>query len=222
VLPCHNEEANIEAVIKEALETLAEVADDFEVIVVDDGSTDRTREIVEEFKKSDPRIKLIKHNQNLGYGSALRSGFQVAQKDWIFLTDADRQFQLREIHRLVQELGRSRMVIGYRNPRKDPIHRRLYGEVYSFIIRILFGLNARDVNCAFKLFDRKILDAETMVSTGALISAELLIIARRKGITPVQVPVSHFPRKAGAQSGGSVRVILRAGKELLKLLFKKR
>jgi len=219
VLPCHNEAENIQAVIGEAMQALPKIIDDFEIIVIDDGSTDKTQEIVEQLIKYEPRLKLKIHPKNLGYGSALRSGFQAAEKRWFFLTDADRQFQISELTKFIPYLNQSRMVIGYRESRKDPIHRRIYGRVFSSLIRVLFKVKARDTNCAFKVFDRKIIEDEKLISPGALISAELLMIAKKKGIEPIEVPVSHFPRRAGKQSGGSVKVILRAGFELLKLYF---
>ncbi len=217
VLPCHNEAENLPAVIKESLQALEKITGDFEVIIVDDGSVDLTRETATQLMKYDPRIKLKIHPANLGYGFALRTGFQAAAKPWIFFTDADRQFKVSELAELIPPLSQSRMVIGYRENRQDPLHRVAYGKLFSLVIRVMFGIKAKDVNCAFKIFDRKILEGANLLSPGALINAELLILAKAQGIDPIQVPVSHFPRQAGRQSGGSLRVILRAGQELLKL-----
>ena len=219
VIPCHNEAENLQPVIGEALQALERITNDFEIVIVDDGSTDLTPEIVKQLMKYEPRIKLQSHPKNLGYGSALRSGFEMAEKDYIFFTDADRQFKISEISELIPHLDQSPMVIGYRENRQDPLHRRIYGRLFSFLIRLGFGIQARDVNCAFKIFDRKILEGEKLISPGALINAELLSLAKAKGIEPIQVPVSHFPRKTGRPSGGSVRVILRAVRESVRLYF---
>ncbi len=219
VLPCHNEAGNIQDVIIEAIAALEKVTGDFEIIVVDDGSTDGTREKAARLSAYKYRLKIKTHSKNLGYGAALRTGFAAADKAWIFFTDADRQFQISEITKLIPYLEQSKMVIGFRARRQDPLHRRIYGAVFSFLIRVLFRVSARDVNCAFKIFNRKIIADEKLVSRGALINAELLALARRKGIVWVEVPVSHFPRRAGKQTGGSFRVIARAPWELVRLFF---
>ena len=219
VLPAYNEGKNIQAVVDEAKPILDKIADRWEIIIVDDGSTDGTGAISQKLAQDNSRIKLVSHSNNQGYGSALASGFKAATMRWIFFTDADRQFRIAEIERLIPGLGSSKMVIGFREQRGDRLHRRVYGTAFTGVVNLLFGLSVKDVNCAFKIFDRSVIEGERMISRGALINAELLSIAKSKGIKPVQVPVSHFPRQAGAQTGGSLKVILRAAGELVRLFF---
>jgi len=219
VLPCHNEKENIKQVVEEAKKTLSEIAENFEIIIVDDGSTDGTFELAKNLAQTNPHIKLIKHKKNLGYGSALISGFNSAKFRWIFFTDADQQFKISELEKFIAELEKSPMVIGFREKRSDPLHRRLLGNIFSFLIRKIFGISAKDVNCAFKIFDRKVIENKKLISPGALINTELLCLAKMQGIEPVQIPVSHFPRKKGRQSGAQPKVILRAGWEVIRLYF---
>ncbi len=219
VIPALNEEQNIRAVVSEAATALSGFANEFEIIVVDDGSSDQTPELVSESAKADPRVRLVRHDRNRGYGAALSSGFEAARLKYIFFTDGDRQFKLSELDRLVPRLAESPMVIGFRELRQDPWLRRMYGRMFSGMVNLLFGLEIKDMNCAFKIFERDIIAGREFRSRGALINAELLALAKSRGVAPVQVPVSHFPRKAGSQTGGSARVILRAARELLDLYF---
>jgi len=220
ILPCHNEAENIQAVIEEAKEALGKIAQQYEIIIVDDGSSDRTPELVRNLIRTDPQLRMIQHQSNLGYGSALRTGFKNARLRWIFFTDADRQFRVGELEKFIPYLEKSRMVVGYREDRADATHRRIYGRIFSWLVNFLFGLKIKDVNCAFKVFTREIIEGEELISPGALINAELFILVKRKGIEPIQLAVSHFPRKAGKQSGGSRKVIVRALWELLQLYFR--
>jgi glycosyltransferase involved in cell wall biosynthesis len=219
VLPCHNEEANIRVVAEEAVSVFGKFADAFEVIIVDDGCTDQTPQIADGLAAKDPRIKVVHFPQNRGYGAALARGFKAARFRYLFFTDSDRQFKLEQFERLIPGLAKSKMVIGYRESRQDPFHRRLYGRLFSALSRALFGIAARDVNCAFKIFEREIIADRIFISPGALINAELLAVAKQKGITPVEVGVTHFPRIAGAQTGGSLKVVSRAFYELMRLYF---
>jgi glycosyltransferase involved in cell wall biosynthesis len=221
VIPAFNEQENIRSAIGDLKQAVGNAADQFEIIVVDDGSTDSTGEIVEELARHDPSVRLVRHTQNVGYGGALVSGFKAAKLRYIFFTDADRQFDPTEISRLIPYLRESRMVIGYRESRHDPLHRKIYGNFFTRLANLLFRLQVKDMNCAFKIFERSIIEGEEFLSKGALINAELIAIAMHKGIEPVQVAVSHFPRKSGSQTGGSIRVILKAAGELLRLYFQR-
>ena len=221
VIPAFNEQENIRSAVVDLKQAFGNVADQFEIIVVDDGSTDHTGEIVEELAKDDPRVHLVRHPRNVGYGGTLVSGFKAAKLRYIFFTDADRQFNPSEIARLIPHLRESRMVIGFREQRHDPLHRKIYGNLFSSLVNLLFGLKVKDMNCAFKIFERSIIEGEEFLSKGALINAELIAIAMHKGISPIQVAVSHFPRKSGSQTGGSIRVILKAVGELLRLYFQR-
>ncbi|MFN2586689.1 MAG: glycosyltransferase family 2 protein [Actinomycetota bacterium] len=214
--PAFNEEENIGGVLEEALAVLPRFADEFEVIVVDDGSSDGTGEVVREYARGDERIRLVTHEVNRGYGEALRSGLNAARGDAVFFTDADRQFHLDDIARLLAAYPTSPFVVGYRLKRSDPKHRLFVARVYHAALKAVFGLRVRDVDCAFKLLDRTALDPirPDLVSRSAFISPELLIRARMAGVSVVEVGVPHYPRAAGRPKGATPKVIARTIKEI--------
>ena len=217
MLPAYNEEANVELQVEAVIQTFQPITPDFEVIVVNDGSRDQTGARVQALMTKYPNVRLVEHPKNLGYGAALYSGFTSASKEWVFLTDADRQFDLNEIHKFLPHVDRADLILGYRAPRRDPFHRRLYGWGWNWLVTLLFGYVARDVDCAFKLFKRGILYHITIQSLGATFSAEFLVRARRAGYTSVQVPVSHLPRRAGKPTGARLDVVTRAFRELVQV-----
>lgn len=214
--PAFNEEENIAALLEEALATLPRFAEEFEVIVVDDGSSDRTADVVASYAGEGERVRLVSHDVNRGYGEALRSGLAAARGDTVFFTDADRQFHLDDIERLLEQYGRSPFVVGYRLKRNDPRHRLFVARVYHATLKAVFGLRVRDVDCAFKLLDRGALDAirPQLVSRSAFISPELLIRAQMAGVTITEVGVPHYPRAAGRPKGATPKVIARTIKEI--------
>lgn len=222
VLPAYNEEANIAAAVREAVAVVGRLADDYEVIVVDDGSRDRTAEIVQALAAENPRVRLVRHPTNRGYGGALASGFAAARLDLVFFTDSDRQFVMAELERLLAALDGADLVIGYRAPRRDPFIRRLNGFGWNLLINTLFGYTARDVDCAFKLFRRSVLERVVVESRGATFSAEFLVRARGLGYRIREVPVTHRPRQAGRATGARLDVILRAFRELLRFWWRYR
>ncbi len=215
--PCHNEVGNLERLVASARETLPRVADQWEVIVVDDGSTDGTGPLADRLAADDPCVRVVHHPHNRGYGAALQSGFAAARYDYVFFTDGDGQFDLAEIALLLPLLDQADLALGYRLRRADPAHRLLYAWCYKLLIRAILGLKVRDLDCAFKLLPRRLLESVTLTSNGALISAELLLKAQRAGFTWAQVGVHHYPRISGQQSGGDLRVILRMFRELWQL-----
>lgn len=217
VLPAFNEVENIGRSIERCVEVGAQLGIAFEVIAVDDGSSDGTCRVVETWVARDPRVKAIHHPHNCGYGAALRSGLLAARMDRVFFTDADLQFDLAEVSRLLEHASRCGVVAGYRAPRRDPAMRRAMGWGWSRLVGALFGLPVRDVDCAFKVFDRRIFEQIELQSIGALVNTELLVRARALGFTVCEVPVSHFPRAHGVQSGASPRVVFRALRELAVL-----
>jgi len=198
-------------------QVLEPLVDDYEVIVVNDGSRDRTKEVVEALAATNPRIRCVSHPQNRGYGEALRTGFSSSTKELIFFTDGDKQFDVNEIARFLPEIEDADMVIGYRRPRQDPPIRILYAIGWKLLVTTLFGYAARDVDCAFKLFRREVWESVNVNSGGATFSAELLVKARRKGYRVKELRVTHLPRTAGSPTGGNPRVILRAFRDLLWL-----
>jgi len=216
-MPAYNEEANIEPQVLDVIKALRPLADDFEVIVVNDGSRDRTGAIVSELATAHPQVRLVQHPSNQGYGAALYSGFISATKELVFLTDSDRQFDLDDLRRLLPLLERADIVAGYRAPRRDPFMRVLNGIGWSTLVTLFFGYTARDIDCAFKLFRREILEKIHVQSRGATFSAEFLVRAKRAGFRIVELDVKHRPRRAGSQTGARPDVILRAFRELFRL-----
>ncbi len=214
--PAFNEEENIAAVLEEALATLPRFAETFEVIVVDDGSSDGTAGVVAAFESERDEVRLVSHEVNKGYGEALRSGLNAARGDAVFFTDADRQFRLEDIARLLEHYDESPIVVGYRLKRSDPRHRLFVARVYHAALKAVFGLRVRDVDCAFKLLDRAALEQirPALVSRSAFISPELLIRAQTAGVTVTEVGIPHYPRAAGRPKGATPKVIARTIKEI--------
>jgi len=215
--PCYNEQDNVARVAQQAVTVLDELQADYEVILVDDGSTDATGQIADELAAGNPRIRVVHHARNLGYGAALQSGFKAATRDLVFYTDGDAQFDIGEMPALLPLMAEYDIVSCYRMNRRDNIVRKINGWLWTQVICRVFSLKIRDVDCAFKLYRRAIFDAIQMESTGALIDTEILARAVRKGYRIGQQGVHHYPRTAGQQTGASVWVILRAFKELLQL-----
>ncbi|HWP92240.1 MAG TPA: glycosyltransferase family 2 protein [Thermodesulfobacteriota bacterium] len=218
VLPAYNEAKNIKKTVTEAVSYVEKNFKDYEVIVVNDGSTDGTGEIVEELAITNPKIILVNHAKNSGYGAALRSGFDRASLDYLFLMDSDGQFDISDIERFIPFINTFDIIVGYREKRADPAIRSLNTWLYHLYVELLFGLRMKDMDCAFKMFPRRAYEAvKPIKSGGALFSAELIIKWKRKGFSIKEVPVRHFPRKFGRQTGANIRVILRMFRECWKL-----
>jgi glycosyltransferase involved in cell wall biosynthesis len=221
--PAHNEEANLAGLVAEALETLPGLADTFEIVIVDDGSKDATGRIADELTAANPGVvRAVHHPTNLGYGAALRSGFQAAQFEHVAFTDGDRQFQVVDIGRLIDRLAEADApdaVVGFRIKRADPLVRTVYARLYRLANRVFFGLRVRDVDCACKLFRREALEGIAVESGGAFFSAELLIKLQAAGRSVAEVGVPHYPRTAGSPTGAKPSVVFRAVRDfwLLRL-----
>jgi glycosyltransferase involved in cell wall biosynthesis len=215
--PCHNEQDNVAHVADGAIAVLEQLHADYEVIIVDDGSTDQTARIADGLAARNSRVRTLHHPRNLGYGAALQSGFRAATKDLVFYTDGDGQFDIGEMPALLPLLADCDIVSCYRIDRQDSLIRKINGHLWTRAVCLAFSLKIRDVDCAFKLYKREIFDRIKMESTGALIDTEILARAIRKGYRITQKGVHHYPRTAGRQTGASLRVIVRAFKELLQL-----
>lgn len=217
--PAYNEEANIAETIRQADEMAQSVTNTYETIIVNDGSKDKTQQVVQNTLTQFPKARLITHEQNKGYGEALLTGLRNAQHEWVFFSDSDLQFDLNQIHDLIPFTADHDVVIGYRAPRRDPFMRKVNAWGWKMLNRLLFGLKVKDIDCAYKLFRKTALDPvlPDMKSGGAMISAELLIRLTRNGAKVKELPVRHFPRKAGSPTGAKPSVILRALKELLHI-----
>jgi len=215
--PCYNEQDNVERVVRQAVEILDRLVTDWEVIIVDDGSADRTGQIADRLAAEDARIRAVHHETNGGYGLALRSGFAAAEKQYVFYTDGDGQFDLNDLAKLLPLRAEGVIVNGYRARRQDKLIRRINSACWSWLVKRLLKFRCRDVDSAFKLYPRKLFREIELKSAGALIDAEVLARAARLGYRIVNVPVRHLPREAGAATGANIRVIFRAFKELLAL-----
>jgi glycosyltransferase involved in cell wall biosynthesis len=217
--PTYNEEQNIESLVTRTVETLERLAGTWEVIIVDDGSRDGTPEIAQALTKKYTGVRHVRHEKNCGYGGAVKTGLKEAKLDWIFFTDGDGQFDVAEIEQLISATRNADMVVGYRIDRKDPFIRKLNAYAWGVLVRTLFHLHGkvRDIDCAFKLFRRRVVDECVFKADGAMISTELLVRANKLGYRFHEVGVHHYPRKAGKQTGANPKVILRAFKELFKL-----
>jgi glycosyltransferase involved in cell wall biosynthesis len=216
-MPAYNEEANIESTLDSACAILPELVQRFEVVVANDGSKDRTGEVVARYAARDARVRLVNLDKNLGYGGAVRSALRAAQGDLVAFTDSDGQFSLLDLPNLLRFSHSNDVVVGYRHPRADPWYRSINAYAWNRLIRLLFGVRVRDLDCAFKLFHRQVLENIEMISNGAAINAEILAQVFRDRLKIKQVPVRHFPRYHGAPTGAGLKVIMKAFKELPQL-----
>ena len=220
VFPCYNEATNVGRMIEEALAVGEAYGVDYEVVVVDDGSRDRSADIVRGWSRGNARVRLVQHPENRGYGAALRTALQSARKDLVFLTDGDNQFHLTDIEKLFSKIDSCDVVAGYRIERQDKAHRRLNGFLWTQLTRFLFGLRVRDVDCAFKLFRRRFIEGLDLESNHLLIHAEILARLRKKGCRIEEIGVPHYPRVAGQATATQLGSILKTFRELARLYWR--
>jgi glycosyltransferase involved in cell wall biosynthesis len=217
VLPCFNEEANVSQAVRQALEAARRFSTRYEVIVVDDGSTDATARLATRLAAGDGHVQLVVHPENRGYGTALRSGIRAARMPWVLLTDADLQFDLAQVEEFIPYAASYDLIVGNRQTRSDPFTRRANAAAWNWLMRRMFELPVHDVDCAFKLVRRDFLDQVELVASGAMISTELIAKSLQSGARLKELGVRHRPRAAGEQSGANPRVIWRAFFELARL-----
>lgn len=215
--PVHNEEQSIEGMVTGFLTVLPDVADWFEVLIVDDGSDDRSGWLADAMAQRHECVRVVHHPKRLGYGAAIRSGLAHSRGDFIFFTDGDQQFDITDITRLLPYAFDYDLVIGYRVTRSDHAGRRLNALAWNWLVRRLFHLQVRDIDCAFKLLRRSAIEQLPLRSVGSAISAELLVRAARAGLSMKEVGVPHYPRRHGKPTGAEVLVIARAFAELVWL-----
>lgn len=214
VFPVFDEEENLGELLTGACKVGDELGGDFELIVVNDGSRDASPAIIDTWATRDERVRAVHLARNNGYGAALRAGLSRARGQWIFFSDADLQFELTQLRDLLAHAPEFDIVAGYRSPRRDPWPRLIIALLWGAIVRLLFGLRVRDIDCAFKLFNRRVVDTIPLASVGAFINTELLVRARASGFRIHQVPVNHRPRRHGRQTGAHPRVLIKACVEL--------
>ncbi len=218
VIPAYNEEANIVAAVEEVSDVAQTLNLDYEIILVNDGSRDRTGELARaELAPRIPHFRLVEHFPNRGYGGALKAGFAAATKDVIAFTASDKQFKFSEITLLLGKLTPDlTLVSGWRVHRQDNFIRRLNGRGWNTVVMILFGRTIHDIDCGFKVFRRDVLNHIHIESNGAMIDTEMLAEMRARGFKLAEVPVTHLPRTAGSPTGANVKVILRAFRDLFR------
>lgn len=216
ILPAYNEEENVEQAVTHVSEVAQTLDREYEIILVNDGSTDRTGEVGRELEDRVPNYRLVEHYPNRGYGGALKAGFEAAEKDLIAFYPADAQFDFVEITHLLEKLEAedADIVCGYRFNRQDNAIRRLNALGWNTVVRLLFGYLCRDIDCGFKLFRRDVLDHVNIVSDGAMIDTELLAGAKARDLRIVEVPLTHLPREAGEATGANLVVIVKAFRDL--------
>lgn len=215
--PCYNEEANVERVTLAALMACRRLVSDFEVLIVNDGSKDRTAEIADRLAAEHPNVRAVHNKPNRGYGGALARGFREAKKDFIFYTDGDGQFDFEELEKVLPLVEQHDIVSAYRLKRSDPMMRKVNAWCWGRLVDAIFGMHIRDVDCAFKVYPRRFIEEIELRSTGALIDTEMLAKATYLGYSIGQLGVHHYERTAGEQTGANFRVIFKAFKELFAL-----
>ena len=220
-LPTYNEEANIKNVVSTTKTVLEDVAEEWELIIVDDGSADDSPALIKELAESEKRIRVITHKPNQGYGASITTGLYESKYPWIAFTDSDGQFDFSEITDFIskQKETNADLVIGYYKKRQVSTFKIITSKLWEFAVFILFGLKVRDIDCGFKLISKKVVDAIPHLESkrGAFISSELLIKAKNKGFKIVEIPVTHYPRLKGVGTGRNLDVIIKSFVDLLRL-----
>jgi glycosyltransferase involved in cell wall biosynthesis len=222
--PAYNEEANIVNTVKKASDVARKIANRYEIIVINDGSTDSTASKVEKLFSYDQNIRLINHEINEGYGSSIISGLYGSKYENIVFTDSDGQFDFSEINNFIdsQRNSQADLIIGYYKKRNVPLQRKINTFLWQKIIRLFFGLKVKDIDCGFKLLKRKVVQKIPKLKSqrGAFISSELLIKAQKVGFKICEIPVNHYPRKSGKPTGANISVILNSFKDLFSIILK--
>jgi len=216
-MPAFNEADVIEDCLAAACAILPEFVEDFELIIANDGSSDETGELVHQFSQRDPRVRLVNHEVNRGYGAAVSSGLKAAEGDLVIFTDGDGQFSMLDLPQLLEHVNDVDYVIGYRYERAEGGLRRLNAWSWNRLIRAMLGVRVRDLDCAYKLFPRDVIEELKLTSQGACINAEILTQCARGGLTFCETPVMHYPRYHGAPTGANLKVIIKAFRELPQL-----
>ena len=218
--PAYNDAGTIASLVVTALGTAEKLTPDFEVIVINDGSADRTAEILDELARVYPRLRVVHHARNRGYGGALRSGFATASKEWVFYTDGDGQYDPAEMTVLWERRGDEvDLVNGWKISRSDPFHRIVIGRLYHHTVKLLFGLTVRDVDCDFRLLRRSIFETVTLEKDSGVICLEMMKKITDGGFRIAEVPVHHYHRTHGTSQFFNFRRIARTAVDVLKLWY---
>ena len=217
--PAYNDGDNLPVLIPYVSKFLSEITDTFEIIIIHDGSPDNTGVVADRLAGELPNIRVIHHLKNLGYGATLRDGFLAAKYDYIIYTDGDNQYDVREFMQYLPLLENADVLSGYVTKKAATFRRELQSFVYNWLIRILFLVNVRDINCAMKIYKRRALDSITMKSTSCFIDSEMIIKSKKNGLIVMQFPVTHFERRNGIASGSKTKVILATMRDMIRYRF---
>ena len=220
--PCYNDAGTIGGLVAQADRVAREFTDDYEILVVDDGSTDGSRALLGRLRERIPGLKVVFHDRNRGYGGALQSGFRHATKELVFYTDGDGQYDVGELRKLLPALEGADVVNGYKLARSDPWHRIAIGGIYRRLMRLLFRFRIRDVNCDFRLIRRRAMDRIALGHTSGVVCAELVVKLERAGARFVEVPVHHFPRTYGRSQFFSFGRVGRTAVDVVRLWWEMR
>ena len=220
--PAYNDEHNIEKVVDQALSVIDDLGiTQYEIILIEDGSPDNTDTIVDNLASKHDHVKAIHHTKNLGYGKTLKEGFLSAKHDWIFYSDGDNQFLISELSKLIVHAKKKTIVIGHRDKKQYQPLRKINSYYYNLLITKLFKLQIKDVNCAFKLIPKELIDSISITSKQGFIDGEIIIKALSLGYDIVEIEVTHLPRKNGEASGGRINVIVETFIETLRYWIKR-
>ncbi len=213
--PAYFDEGNIAKVVDKAVEVIESMElKDYEIIIIEDGSPDRTGEVADELAEKYDKVRVIHHEKNMGYGATLRDGFLNAKMDYVFYSDGDNQFDLDEMRKFIALLPFSDIVVGYRKKKQYSTYRKITSMCYNFLLRAIYKIDYVDVDCAFKVIKRDLFDKITIDSVDAFIDAEILIKARLLGYTSTDVGVKHLPRVDGISTGARPSVIIKTIREV--------
>lgn len=213
--PAYYDEKNIEKVVSKAVKVANELQlKDYEITIIEDGSPDKTGAVADELAGLYPKVKVIHHEKNMGYGATLYEGFKTAKFDYVFYSDGDNQFDLEELKKFVALVPYCDIVVGYRKKKHYSAYRKFTSLVYNFILRGVFGIDYIDIDCAFKLIKRDLFDKITINTKDAFIDAEIMIKAKRLGYTSAEVGVKHLPRIDGISTAARPSIIIRTIREI--------
>lgn len=216
--PCYNDWGTMGSMVMLTVQTAERLGLDYDITLIDDGSDSHTHNLLDEILRTYPGVRVIKHEQNRGYGGALRSGFSAATREWIFYTDGDAQYDVRELQVLLKHASPNVDVVqGYKITRHDPMHRRIIGRIYHYIVKTAFGLRLRDVDCDFRLIRRNVFDKVQLVSDSGVICCEMMTKIQWNGFRIVEVPVHHFERAHGKSQFFNFPRVARVARQLIGL-----
>ena len=216
--PAYNEEENIAQTIEKAWNVLQSIHIPFEILIINDGSKDKTAEVSEKLTKKYQQMRLI-NQENGGYGKALRTGFSEAKYDWVVYTDSDGQFDFSDVTKFLEKTDIADYIIGFRLKRSDPFYRLVTAKLWALSVFLLFGIWVKDIDCGFKMINKKAIQAAMPLTSGrgAMINAELLIKVKNAKLRIAQVGVHHYPRMLGTPTGVNMKVIIQSYRDLFAL-----